>query len=168
MHRGVFPLCLLLLLLLVFFSHVGHMIRQKGPRPAVDEHVKERMLRHLTDLTKEFGALKYEQPGLQAPMSHSRRSQDVLLRNLATLCHQQQTEIDLLRGHVNEVERLVCQLTESQNRARMDLNNLGSGCQQQLTEIGGNLNDLRTRMKTPLQEFSIRLVRCYAIARGNS
>ena len=140
----------------------------------MDEHVKEQMFSHLRDLTKEFGALKYEQAGLLAPKSRSRRtrdgveaqeqaSQDVSLGSLATTCQQQKAEIDGLKNLVHcmggTMEHLVCQLTESQASLCMRLNNLESRCQQQQTEIGGYLDELRTRVETPLQAFSIRLVR---------
>ena len=116
----------------------------------MNEHVKEKMLSHMMDLTKEFGQLKFEQPGLQATKSRSRRtrggveaqeqaSEGVLFNNLAALCQRQQTEIDGLRDLVNEmtgtVERLERRLTES-----------------------------RMRVETPLQELSIRLVRCLKTA----
>ena len=102
------------------------------------------------DLTKEFGALKVERPGLQAPKSGSRctrggieaqeqASQEVLLTNLSRLCQEQQTEIDGLRGRVNEMTGTVERLER-------------------------RLNDSHMRMETPLQELTIRLVRCYAIA----
>ena len=116
----------------------------------MDEHVKDKMLSHLMDLTKEFGALKIERPGLQAPKSLARRtrggveaqekaSQDVLLMNLATLCQQQQTEIDGLRRLVNDMTSTV---------ERLD----------------PRLNESCMRVETPLQELTIRLVRCYVIA----
>ena len=116
----------------------------------MDEHIKEKMVSHLMDLTKEFGALKIEQPGLQAPKSRSRRtrggveaqeqaSQEVLPTNLATLCERQQTEIDGLRRLVNE-------LTGTLDR------------------LERRLNESHMRVETPLQELTIRLVRCYAIA----
>ena len=115
----------------------------------MNEHVKEKMVSHLMDLTKEFGALKIEQPGYQAPKSRSRRtrggvdaqeqaSQDVFT-NLATLCQDQQTQIDLLRGQVNELTSAVERLER-------------------------HLNESRMRMETPLQELTIRLVTCCAIA----
>ena len=108
----------------------------------------------MMDLTKEFGQLKFEQPGLQATKSRSRRtrggveaqeqaSEGVLFNNLAALCQRQQTEIDGLRDLVNEmtgtVERLERRLSES-----------------------------RMRVETPLQELSIRLVRCFVITRIDS
>ena len=113
----------------------------------MNEHVKDKMLSHLMDLTKEFGALKIERPGLQAPKSLSRRtrsgveaqeqaSQDVLLMNLATLCQRQQTEIDELRRLVNERKGVVEHLGRCLNESCM----------------------------TPLQELTNRLVRCYVIA----
>ena len=116
----------------------------------MNEHVKDKMLSHLMDLTKEFGALTIERPGLQAPKSLARRtrggvaaqeqaSQDVLLVNLATLCQQQQTEIDGLRRVVNEMTGVV-------------------------ERFERRLNESRMRVETPLQELTIRLVRCYAIA----
>ncbi|XP_074605804.1 TNF receptor-associated factor 6-like [Acropora palmata] len=124
------------------FSVVGCQF--EGPRPAVNEHVKEKMVSHLMDLTKEFGALKIEQPGYQAPKSRSRRtrggvdaqeqaSQDVFT-NLATLCQDQQTQIDLLRGQVNELTSAVERLER-------------------------HLNESRMRMETPLQELTIRVNR---------
>ena len=108
------------------------------------------MFSHLTDLTKEFRALKIEQPGYQAAKSRSRRTrggveaqeqaiEGLLPNDLATLCQQQQTEIDLLRGQVNEMTALV-----------------GS--------VERRLNESHLRVETPLQELTIRLVRCYAIA----
>ena len=129
---------------------LGIRFLQKGTRPAVDKHVKDKMFSHLTDLTKEFRALKIEQPGYQAAKSRSRRtrggveaqeqaSEGLLPNDLATLCQQQQTEIDLLRGQVNEVTAL-----------------LGS--------VERRLNESHLRVETPLQELTIRLVRCYAIA----
>ena len=110
----------------------------------VNEHVKENMFSHLKDLIKEFEALKIEHPGPQPLKSRSRRTsggvetqeqanQDVLLSDLATLCQQQQTEIDLLRGHVNEMNGLV----ESLER---------------------RLDESHIRMETPLQELTNRLV----------
>ena len=116
----------------------------------MDEHVKEKMVSHLMDFTKVFEALKIEQPGLQAPKSRSRRtrggveaqeqaSEEVLLTNLATLCEQQQTEIDGLRRLVNELTGVVEPLER-------------------------RLNELCMRVETPLQELTVRLVRCYAIA----
>ena len=113
----------------------------------MNEHVKEKMLSHLMDLTKEFGALKIEQPGHQAPKSRSRRtrggveaqeqaSQEV---NLARLCQEQQTEIDGLRGLVNEMTGTVERLER-------------------------RLNDSHMRVETPLQELTIRLVTCCASA----
>ena len=116
----------------------------------MNEHLKEQMLSHLMDLTKEFGALRTEQPGLQAPRSSSRltkggveaqeqASQDVLLTNLATLCQQQQTEIDGLRRLVNEMTSAVERLER-------------------------RLNESRMMVEMPLQELTVRLVRWYAIA----
>ena len=115
----------------------------------MNEHVKEKMFSHLMDLTKEFGALTIERPGLQAPKSRSRRtrggveaqeqaSQEVLLTNLAKLCQQQQTEIDGLRGLVNEMTGTVERLER-------------------------RLNESHVRVETLLQELAIRLVRCYAV-----
>ena len=94
------------------------------------------------DLTKEFKALKIERPGLQAPKSGSRRtrggveaqeqaSQEVLLSKLATLCQEQQTEIDVLRGRVNEMRGTV-------------------------ESLEGRLNESHMRMEMPLQEFTNR------------
>ena len=116
----------------------------------MNEHVKKKMLSHLMDLTKEFGALTIERPGLQAPKSLSRRtrggveaqekaSQDVLLMNLATLCQQQQTEIVGLRRLVNDMTGMVERLER-------------------------RLNESCMRVETPLQELTFRLVRCYVIA----
>ncbi|KAK2569291.1 TNF receptor-associated factor 6 [Acropora cervicornis] len=124
------------------FNVVGCLF--EGPRPAVNEHVKEKMVSHLMDLTKEFRALKIEQPGYQAPKSRPRRtrggveaqeqaSQDVLT-NLETLCQDQQTQIDLLRGQVNELTSAVERLERHSNESRM-------------------------RMETPLQELTIRFNR---------
>ena len=115
----------------------------------MNEHVKDKMLSHLMDLTKEFGALKFE-PGLQATKSRSRRTRGgveaqeqasggVLFNNLEALCHQQRTEIDGLRRLVNEMTGTVERLER-------------------------RLNESRMRVETPLQELTIRLVRCYAIA----
>ncbi|XP_067043184.1 TNF receptor-associated factor 6-like isoform X1 [Acropora muricata] len=122
------------------FSVVGCPF--EGTRPAVNEHVKKMMLSHLMDLTKEFGALKIERSGLQAPKSLARRtrggvkvqeqaSQDVLLMNLATLCQRQQTEINELRRLVNEGKGVVEHLEHRLNESYM----------------------------TPLQELTIRLNR---------
>ena len=109
------------------------------------------MFSHLMNqLTKEFGALKIEGPGHQAPKSRSRRtrgvveaqeqaSQDVLLINLATLCQRQQTEIDGLRRLVNDMTGTVEHLER-------------------------RFNESCTRVETPLQELTVRLVRCYVIA----
>ena len=116
----------------------------------MDEHVKDKMLSHLMDLTKEFGALEIERPGLQAPKSGSPRtkggveaqeqaSQEVPVTNLARLCQEQQTEIDELRGLVNEMRGTVERLER-------------------------RLNDSPMKVETPLQELTSRLVRCYAIA----
>ena len=146
--QGFFPVCLPLFLLF-FFLTLGIWFLQKGTRPAVNEHVKEKMFSHLMDLTREFGALKIETPGLQAPKGLARRtrggveaqekaSQDVRLMNLATLCQQQQTEIDGLRGLVNEMTGTVERLER-------------------------RLNDSHMRVETPLQELTVRLVTCYAI-----
>ncbi|XP_015777915.1 PREDICTED: TNF receptor-associated factor 6-like isoform X11 [Acropora digitifera] len=117
----------------------------EGARPAVNEHVKEKMLSHLMDLTKEFGQLRFEQPGLQATKSRSRRtrggveaqeqaSEGVLFNNLAALCQRQQTEIDGLRDLVNEMTGT-------------------------LERLERRLNESRMRVETPLQELSIRLNR---------
>lgn len=103
----------------------------------MNEHVTEKMLSHLTDLNEEFRALKIEQPGLQAPKRRSRltmggvetqeqSSQEVLLTNFAKLYQEQQTEINGLRGLVNNMT--------------------------------GDLE--RGRVERPLQELTIRLVRC--------
>ena len=108
------------------------------------------MFSHLTQLTKEFGALKIEQPGYQAAKSRCRRtrggveaqeqaSEGLLPNDLATLCQQQQTEIDLLRSQVNEMTAL-----------------MGS--------VERRFNESHLRVETPLQELTTRLVRCYAIA----
>ena len=116
----------------------------------MDEHVKDKMLSHLMDLAKEFGALKIERPGLQAPKSGSRRTkggveaqeqagQEVPVTNLARLCQEPQTEIDRLRGLVNEMTGTVESLEH-------------------------RLNDSCMKVETLLQERTIRLVRCYAIA----
>ena len=116
----------------------------------MNEHVKQKMLSHLMDLTKEFGQWKFEQPGLQATKSRSRRtrggveaqeqaSEVVLFNNLEALCHQQRTEIDGLRRLVNEMTGTVERLER-------------------------RLNESRMRVETPLQELTVRLVRCYAIA----
>ena len=110
----------------------------------MNEHVKEKMFSHLTDLTKEFGALKIQQSGHQAPKSRSRRtrggveaqeqaSQEVLLSKLATLCQEQQTEIDGLRGRVNEMRGTV-------------------------ESLEGRLNESHMRVEMPLQELTNRLV----------
>ncbi|XP_067043182.1 TNF receptor-associated factor 6-like [Acropora muricata] len=117
----------------------------EGTRPAVDEHVKEKMLSHLMDLTKEFRALKIERPGFQAPKSCSRHtkggveaqeqaSQEVPVTNLERLCQEQQTEIDRLRGLVNEMTGTV----ESLER---------------------RLNDSCMKVEAPLQELAIRFNR---------
>ena len=115
----------------------------------MNEHIKEKMVSHLMDLTKEFGQWKFERPGHQASKSRSRRtrggveaqeqaSQQVLLTNLATLCQEQQKEIDGLRNLVNELTGAVDRLER-------------------------RLNDPHMRVETPLQELTIRLVRCYAM-----
>ena len=115
----------------------------------MDEHVKEKMFSHLTDLTKEFGQWNLDRRGLQAPQSRSRRtrggleaqeqaSEAVLPSNLATLCEQQQTEIDRLRRLVNDMTSAVERLERRHDESRM-------------------------RVETLLQELNIRLVRCYAI-----
>ena len=115
----------------------------------MDEHVKEKMSSHLMNFTKELGALKIEQPGLQAPKSRSRltmggveaqeqASQEVLPTCLATLCQQQQTEIDGLRRLVHELAGTVEHLER-------------------------RLNEMCMRVETPLQELTTRLVRCYTI-----
>ncbi|XP_074605798.1 TNF receptor-associated factor 6-like isoform X1 [Acropora palmata] len=125
------------------FSVVGCQF--EGTRPAVDKHVKDKMFIHLTDLTKEFGALKIEQPGYQAAKSRSRRTrggveaqeqanEGLLPNNLATLCQQQQTEIDLLRGQVNEMTALMGSLER-------------------------RLNESHLRVETPLQELTMRFNR---------
>ncbi|XP_044174909.1 TNF receptor-associated factor 6-like isoform X2 [Acropora millepora] len=135
------------------FSVVGCPF--EGPRSAVNEHVKEEMVSHLTDFIKEFEALRIEQqghgqwkldrPGLQAPQSRSRRtrggveaqeqaSEGLLPNDLATLCQQQQTEIDLLRGLVNDMTSTVQRLERRHDESRM-------------------------RMETQLQELTIRVNR---------
>lgn len=125
----------------------------------MDAHVKDNLLSHLADLTKELkkSCPRSTSGGVEA---QEQASQD---GNLATLCQQRQTEISKLRDLVNYmrgmIERLEYQLTESQNRQCMRLNNLESSRQQQSMEIDGFLNELRTRVERPLQEFSIRLVR---------
>ncbi|XP_015777901.1 PREDICTED: TNF receptor-associated factor 6-like isoform X4 [Acropora digitifera] len=125
------------------FSVVGCAF--EGTRPAVDKHVQDKMFSHLTDLTKEFRALKIEQPGYQAAKSRSRRTrggveaqeqaiEGLVPNDLATLFQQQQTEIDLLRGQVNEMTALV-----------------GS--------VERRLNESHLRVETPLQELTIRFNR---------
>ncbi|XP_067043181.1 TNF receptor-associated factor 6-like [Acropora muricata] len=117
----------------------------EGTRPAVAEHVEENKFSHLMDLTKAFGALKVERPGLQAPKSGSRRTrggveaqeqanQEALVTNLARQCQEQQTEIDGLRGLINEMTGTVERLER-------------------------RLNDSHMRMETPLQELTIRFNR---------
>ncbi|XP_067043174.1 TNF receptor-associated factor 6-like isoform X3 [Acropora muricata] len=117
----------------------------EGTRPAVNEHVKEKMLSHMMDLTKEFGQLQFEQPGLQATKSRSRRtrggveaqeqaSEGVLFNNLAALCQRQQTEIDGLRDLVNEMTGTV-------------------------ERVERRLNESRMRVETPLQDLNIRFNR---------
>ena len=158
----------------------------------MNEHVKEQISSHLTDVTKEFGALRTEEPGLQAPRSRSRRtrsgveaqeqaSEEELLTNLATLCQQQQTEIDGLRRLVNE-------LTGGAASRDVRLDNLEKVCQQQQTEIvaqrsflismGGLVERRRNvlardfvalkgqveGLEGRFEELARRLVRCYAIA----
>ena len=109
----------------------------------MNEHVKENMFSHLRDLTKEFGQLKLDRPGLQAPQSRFRRTRDGL-RAQEHVCQETrftnlQTEIDLLRRQVNEMTALVERLER-------------------------RLNESHMRMETPLQELTIRLVTCCAIA----
>ena len=115
----------------------------------MNEHVKEKMLSHMTDFIKELGQWKLDQPGLQAPQSRSRRtrggleaqeqaSEAVLPSYLVNLCLQQQTEMDRLIGLVNDLTSAVERLERRHDESRM-------------------------RVETQLQELSIRLVRCYAI-----
>ena len=122
------------------------------------------------DLPQQFGELRIEQQGLQGPESRSRRtrggeeaqeqaSEGVLFNNLAALCQQQQTEIDRLRGLVNEMtdtmerchtesvaeigtlralaEGLDRHLNESQASQDVHFSNMAGLCQQQQAEIGG-------------------------------
>ena len=108
--------------------------------------MKDKMVSHFTDLAKELGALKIGQPGYQAAKSRPRRtrggveaqeqaSEGLLLSNLSTLCQQQQTEIDGLRDLVNNMR----------------------GDAERLER---RLNESHLRVETPLQELTIRLVRC--------
>ena len=94
----------------------------------MNEHVKEKMLSHLTDLTEEFRALKIEQPGLQAPKGRSRLT-------MGGVEAQEQTEIDGLRGLVNNMRGDVERLERRLN------------------------NESHLRVERPLQELTIRLVR---------
>ena len=122
------------------------------------------------DLPQQFGALRIEQQGFQGSESRSRRtggevgaqeqaSDGVLFNNLAALCHQQQTEIDRLRGLVDEMtdtmercrtesvteigtlralaEGLERHLNESQASQDVHFSNMARLCQQQQAEIGG-------------------------------
>ncbi|KAK2569489.1 TNF receptor-associated factor 6 [Acropora cervicornis] len=137
------------------------MVSEEGgrPHPTVNE-----------DLTQQFGALRIEQQGFQGPESLSRRtrggveaqeqvSEGVLFNNLAALCQQQQTEIDGLRGLVNEMtdtmerchtesvteigtlralaEGLDRHLNESQTSQDVPFRNMARLCEQQQSEIGG-------------------------------
>ena len=109
----------------------------------MNEHVKENMFSHLMDLTKEFGQLTLDRPGLQAPQSRSRRTRGGL-RAQEHACQETrftnlQTENDLLRRQVNEMTDMVERLER-------------------------RLNESHMRMETPLQELTIRLVTCCAIA----
>ena len=161
----------------------------------MNEHVKEKMFSHLTDLTKEFGALKIQQSGHQAPKSRSRRtrggveaqeqaSEGVLFNNLAALCQQQQTEIDRLRGLVNEMtdtmercrtesvteigtlralaEGLDRHLNESQASQDVHFSNMAGLCQQQQAEIGGlrrfvhEMTDALERLERRFDELLVR------------
>ena len=74
------------------------------------------------DLIKAFRKLKIsEKPGLEEPESAQKQAnKDKLLRDIPALWQQQQTEIDGLRGLINEmtgaVERLERRLNESRMR----------------------------------------------------
>ena len=97
------------------------------------------MISHLTDLAKEFGALKSHSRCTRGGVEAQQAYQDVLLTYLATLRQQQQMEIDELRDLVNEMTSTVERLERRLNESCMSA-------------------------ETQLQELSIRLVRCYAIA----
>ena len=147
------------------------------------------------DLPQQFGGLRIEQQGLQGPESRSRRtrggveaqeqaSEGVLFNNLAALCQQQQTEIDRLRGLVNEMtdtmerchtesvaeigtlralaEGLDRHLNESQASQDVHFSNMAGLYQQQQAEIGGlrrfvyEMTDALERLERRLDESLMR------------
>ena len=63
------------------------------------EHVEENKFSHLMDLTKEFGALKIQQSGHQAPKSRSRRTRG------GVEAQEQASQEVLLTDFVNTVSR---------------------------------------------------------------
>ena len=101
------------------------------------------------DLTKEFGQWKFERPGHQASKSRSRRtrggveaqeqaSQQVLLTNLATLCQEQQKEIDGLRNLVNELTGAVDRL---ERRPKWPAYESGNAVARTYYQVGEMLRD---------------------------
>ena len=147
------------------------------------------------DLPQQFGGLRIEQQGLQGPESRSRRtrggveaqeqaSEGVLFNNLAARCQQQQTEIDRLRGLVNEMtdtmercrtesvteistlralaEGLERHLNESQASQDVHFSNMAGLYQQQQAEIGGlrrfvyEMTDALERLERRLDESLMR------------
>ena len=96
--------------------------------------------------------------------------------NLVALTQQQQVNMDELATLVQTILRVVEQLKPNESNVRVE-----TLCQQQQTEIDGlrdlvikmrgdeerlerRLNESLLRVETSLQELTIRLVRCYAIA----
>ena len=149
-HPRFFP-CLFAVVfaVVVVFFNVRYLIPSKGNSPSSEwtcegEDVKSfdgphKGIRSIEDGATRPPSTKESRSTHQGwGRSPGAASQDMLLMNLATLCQQQQTEIDGLRRLVNEMTGTVERLER-------------------------RLNDSHMRVETPLQELTIRLVTCYAI-----
>ena len=98
------------------------------------------MVSHLTDLTKEIGALKFEQTGLQA---QTQASQPARLDYLEGFCQGLQREMVALRSFA-----------------------IGNGAELRRRPNGAEIDTLKAQVENlqrQMQELTAMLVRCYAI-----